>query len=467
MCLITCAPKGVIKTKAALESFVESGMRTNTDGSGFAAKKEGLIILKKGFRNSISILDAIEELELGMDDELIIHHRTGTSGLKNDINMHPFLVTSNNKSLQTIDSNNAKLPAMVHNGVFGEFSDIKSDFSDTYHFVEYFMACKEIMKLMLFDTLKFEKIYKDILSWNKLAFIFPDIDMIRIGQFVEDSGYFHSNTGYKSYVKDYGGSSSNKRNRGKYYDGYDYGTEYEEYYNSYEGASCNTPKLIENTIKPNNTFIKENKDNIVSLYPTSANKLLDRKALRFSCNYNNLELTENNYYHFILVPQYHHTHQIEKDKAYTIESFENETLLNPVARIEPKSPIMYTNVKTMFLLSNIYIKSEYRTLYSGLFNAITYMSINPSKNKIKRVSKLIARNYEKSVSNDIIKSKLFGDISYNDLTNVYNKYKILKSNDDNFPIGEAIEEDDTVLSKFTLNDNFLDSLHILDEVIKN
>lgn len=466
MCLITCAPKGVIKTKAALKSFVESGMRTNTDGSGFAAKKDGLIILKKGFRDSVIILDAIEELELGMDDELIIHHRTGTSGLKNDINMHPFLVTSNSKSLQTIDTNNAKLPAMVHNGVFGEFSDMKSDFSDTYHFVEYFMACKEIMNMMKSDKSKFEKIYKDILSWNKLAFIFPDIDMIRTGQFVEDSGYFHSNSGYKSYVKDYGGSSSNKRNRNKYYDGYDYGTAYEDYYDSYEGAVCNTPKLIENTIKSNKNFLEENKNKVIELYPdTDANKLLERRALRFE--HDNLELTENNYAHFILVPKFHHAGQIEKNVAYTIEAFETETLLNPVARVKPKSPLLYTNIKTLFLMSKIYIKSEYRTLYSGLFNAITYMSTNPSKSKIKRVSKLIARNYGKSISNDIIKSKLFGEISYNDLTNVYNKYKVLKPEEDLFPIGEAIKEDDSVLSKFTLKEDFLDSLHILEEVSKN
>ena len=129
--------------------------------------------------------------------------------------MHPFLITQDIEELKTTDTDDAKIPAMAHNGVFGEFTDYKSKFSDTFHFIELFMSSPNVIKLLKLDQDKFEKTFTDILSYNKLAFVLPDHDMILVGNFQEDEGYFHSNSGYKSYVRDYGGSSTRTKTNNK------------------------------------------------------------------------------------------------------------------------------------------------------------------------------------------------------------------------------------------------------------
>ena len=47
-----------------------------------------------------------------------------------------------------------------------------------------------------------------IIDTDKIALLFPDRDLELIGKWVEDNGYFHSNTGYKSYTFDRGGIST-------------------------------------------------------------------------------------------------------------------------------------------------------------------------------------------------------------------------------------------------------------------
>lgn len=209
MCLITAAPKGTKKRGKDLKSFIERGMSSNTDGSGFAYKRNGsnLIYLSKGYREVSKIVEAIDKAKLKPEDEIIIHHRIGTSGLANEYNMHPFAV-SESESVLDITEGEINVPAMAHNGVFYKFTDRQSIHNDTYNFVQQFIGIPEITALLKRSPEKFKSLFDGILSTNKLAFLFPDKDMLLLGNFVEDSGYFHSNSGYKSYVFDHGGSST-------------------------------------------------------------------------------------------------------------------------------------------------------------------------------------------------------------------------------------------------------------------
>ena len=152
MCLITVAPQGVGKKVSDLESFIRNGMFSNDDGSGIAWKQfsqdnTNTIHLKKGFKTATDLLSYIEKIDLKEEDELIIHHRIGTSGLKNEINMHPFIVTSNLDILNSTEGE-FNLPAICHNGIFYKYNVGTDIYSDTHNFVRGFISDENILNIL-------------------------------------------------------------------------------------------------------------------------------------------------------------------------------------------------------------------------------------------------------------------------------------------------------------------------------
>lgn len=214
MCLITAVPKGKNKKAIDLESFIRHGMSTNTHGSGYAYKKEGSkrVFLSKGYTDADVLLESLASENLHESAELIIHHRIGTSGKRADFNMHPFLISQDENIIKKTRGL-FEHAAMAHNGIMGEFEESGSDYNDTFLFVKNFIAIPEIFKFLKENPKQFSTRYKGVIGGEKLAFLFPDRDMILLGNFQEDNGYYHSNGGYKSYVYDRGGSSNHNTNR--------------------------------------------------------------------------------------------------------------------------------------------------------------------------------------------------------------------------------------------------------------
>lgn len=426
MCLITAIPKGKIKYSEDLEKFIKSGMSSNTDGSGFMYKRNGtnLVSINKGFRNPESILKAIKDLDLKEEDELVIHHRIGTSGEPNDVNMHPFVVSENHTVINSTRGD-FNLPAMAHNGVFSEFTDRQSLFNDTYHFVNKMMATPEVLSLLKTNKDKFELFFKSILSYNRLAFLFPDRDMLLLGNFVEDNGNFHSNAGYKSYVYDKGGSSSSfptckYHNFNNYYDTQDFDDD--DYYVA--------PKSIA-------------KENIIPLIPDKIIK--DSNVYRIPGRL--MRVTSNNYKHFIAICKTPSVHPLLiKNKAYTFEDFDENAMLNwlvELANTKVLTALPWSDHASKF---ELIVKTTYKSEYTGIYNLINQIGENPSKSMLKKISKTLDT---KEGKNEFI-YKDYGKMKYQNLNYLYHVLKPQK--DDLSPIRKLLSDG------FTTNEEFVEDI---------
>lgn len=197
MCLVSVKPKG-IELNELFFNGVASGVESNGDGSGFAFKKAGesKIYISKGYLSADEIINAIKSHNLQKDDELIVHSRIGTSGGRNKVNMHPFVVSEKMDDILTTEGY-VEYPVLAHNGIFSKFSDYHSEYSDTFHFTRRFMSIPEVQSLLKRDQVTFESIYDHFLGSNKVSILFPDCGLINIGKFVEDQGFLFSNGGYK------------------------------------------------------------------------------------------------------------------------------------------------------------------------------------------------------------------------------------------------------------------------------
>lgn len=212
MCLITVCPKGTNKNMEAIESFIDRGMSSNNQGSGFAYKRNGQneIVLSKGYFDRNDLKKALIEANLNENDELIIHHRIATSGKDRLLNTHPFIIDFDFEEITKVYKVTDK-PVMAHNGVFAGYGEkIDDNFNDTVHWIHVWLSNPQILNLLKNNPEDFVKRYDKVasISYNKLAFLFPDRDLLTIGAFIEDNGYLHSNGGYKEYVYDRGGSSN-------------------------------------------------------------------------------------------------------------------------------------------------------------------------------------------------------------------------------------------------------------------
>jgi len=211
MCLISVAKKGTQKNTKEVYDFIRSGAEYNTDGSGFMYKRpnEGVVHIDKGYFNIQAMIDKLASLNLTEDDELVIHHRTGTSGKISPENTHPFVISDIPLEVEAVNLSIDK-PAMVHNGMFSYIHELmwrNKDFSDTYAFARYVLGNKNLLNLYKEDPEYFQFIFKGCIGTDKICILFPeaDRDLEMIGRFIEHNGYFHSNSGYCVATYDKGG----------------------------------------------------------------------------------------------------------------------------------------------------------------------------------------------------------------------------------------------------------------------
>lgn len=320
MCIISICPKGTIKNSEKVLKFIEIGFDNNKQGSGYMFKRHNdtFVNIRKGFFDLQTLLNSIKIDNLQIEDELVIHHRIGNVGNINNENTHPFVIS---KKHTEIINQNIKIdkPALVHNGTFRNISiynNLDKDYSDTYAFTRYIIGNKNIMSLLLEDQELFENTLEPLLNSSRLCFLFPDRDLIKIGKFIEDEGYFHSNEGYfKINTYNYGGYNSYSRN---YWDD-DY-----DNYNNKKIIVNNTPKITQNNITnstiKNNLGLNNSKFKII---------LLDNLTIK---------LDKFNYEHFWVCNK----KDIDQEKPkYTFKHIEN---------YDPDSYALYTSLKTTDVL---------------------------------------------------------------------------------------------------------------------
>lgn len=420
MCLITLIPKGKEKNIESIAGFVEQGMKTNIDGSGIGYKKDGILSLKKGFRSVHELVRHIKDLELGVDDELMIHHRNGTSGLYNNINMHPFIVSDNEDILKTTEMLDIKLfPLMAHNGVFHSFTDRQSEMNDTMHFVKDYMSTPQLISLLKENPAKFEKICKSTLCNAKLSFLFHDRNSILIGNFTEDDGIYHSNDGYKKSTYDKGGYgffngglNYYKQNRiwnfeTKEYEGVD--IEDAVYKDNHVEVEPGIDNKLERYAKLTKTLLAMNPDKI---------KRSKGNAIKFEGR--DIKITKKNFNHFIFVVKgKDYSNHILKNQGFEIENYDELTALTAIMYKGQSKQLFLVDLDSFMSTCEIYVKHDYKIYYDAYFDLINEKGYNPTKSSVKKIKKALDVNFKR----ESFKYKGYGGVFSSDLRHYFNQVK--------------------------------------------
>lgn len=201
MCIIIAKKKGI---DLPGKDIIKRCWDRNPQGAGLCYERDGEVHIEKGFMQFEELDSRLEALgeEINIrESSLIIHFRIATSGRTDEGNCHPFPVTDDAEAIRA-KSATADL-AMAHNGVIMDFSEPRSKYSDTQHFI-----MKVVMPLYNMnskhDFYREEKIrylLSKSVNGSRLVFMNGDGEIYTIGKWIEDDGILYSNDGYRGMRK--------------------------------------------------------------------------------------------------------------------------------------------------------------------------------------------------------------------------------------------------------------------------
>lgn len=391
MCIISGCPKGTLKSGDYFYNFIKQGFENNKQGSGYMFKKENehKVYFNKGFFNLDELIKDLDSHNLGINDELVIHHRISTHGLVNEQNSHPYVI-SDNFELITKTNGYVKKPIMAHNGQFRnilEYVNKNPQYSDTFAFAHYFLSDKNIMNLFKTNVELFKFAFKDILGLSKIAILFPNDDLKMFGEFIKDEkGYYHSNEGYCKVRYDYGGRTvyEDKRevgflidrrfNHNKYYDMFD---EHGEY----------NPDL--------------DNDIVVNVNIKNESKIKETNSFDIFFDGLDMMIDEFNFSHFKYIKEvdyYNHT----PNKYFVIKDFDRNAENNIARNIATNE---YYAISTKVLdCSYLYfpINADYRRIYKDFLDLKKYGQSVINNKMHKRLCNILKRCKKREEPTDLM-----------------------------------------------------------------
>lgn len=190
MCIIAIKHK---EKSMFSDEIIQTMFENNSHGAGLMYKKKnGDVHIEKGFFKVEDLLKYVHKnYKLLNSTDVVMHFRIATSGKKDALGCHPYPVWENN----TKSSCDVKM-AMCHNGMLDGFGWKGNDeINDTQVFIQ--ECIKQLPHSFIRNKAILNLIAKSI-GTNKLAFMNQD-GIKTIGNFIEDDGYYFSNTSYKSY----------------------------------------------------------------------------------------------------------------------------------------------------------------------------------------------------------------------------------------------------------------------------
>lgn len=157
----------------------------NSDGFGIMTVQDGRIVQAKTMGGLAAIWNLFKSFD---GHDRIVHFRFATSGTKNLANCHPFSVLKKDEGAP-FDL------AMVHNGVISNFTEVKSQHSDTANFVSQFLTpLLSFAPDAIFDDLG-KKAVANIIDGGRLIFLAGDG---RVSIINEDSGSWKDGIWYSN-----------------------------------------------------------------------------------------------------------------------------------------------------------------------------------------------------------------------------------------------------------------------------
>jgi predicted glutamine amidotransferase len=179
MCIIIAKRAGVNLDLQELKDAAKTASLHNCHGTGFAVKRENSenIILSKGYKYYEVALETLEKMKIQKGDELMFHMRYATAGEVDVENCHPYVVADNLKDIlvdEAVITNNA---VVSHNGTFDYYTDKKSNYSDTVHYVKEYLSEEGVLESMRnIEYASYYQMYR-LMGNNKLCIIHPDVNL--------------------------------------------------------------------------------------------------------------------------------------------------------------------------------------------------------------------------------------------------------------------------------------------------
>jgi len=403
MCLISICPVGTEKFNKEVEEFIRSGASCNRQGSGFMYKKhnDASVYIKKGYFDIDLLIKDLKDLNLGVDDELVIHHRTATSGLVTGENTHPFIISNSEDETIFKGTKVTNKPAMVHNGMFWdikEYMALNTDLSDTYAFATHLMPY--LIDLFEKEPVLFQKLTNDIIGTDKVCILYPEINkpLAKMGRFIEKEGYYHSNMGYCSNYFDRGGVANFTRAIGT----------------NLIGEGFNIPNLV----RTKKDFIPvgpKNKVKHIAGAPDILVSRLDRTVINITkSNYKDFHyrkkadvLTKNpNNIIWYTMSDFDELCDLQILTGYDSNSVKQISLAIPLSEIH--RDYLFTPVKPLIQ-------------YYECFLQIVSKKPMYSKNALKDLEKLLSKNFSKK-DDEFIRYKAINNQEYKKSLMIYKNY---------------------------------------------
>ena len=203
MCLIVVKPKDIDLPK---EAYLLHAAKRNSDGQGLAYVKKGekTVRLKKDFATAEQLIAYMNE-NITKEDDLVIHFRLATHGLKDEGNCHPFPITKNKLLLRKTELECKSI--MAHNGVLSQYNrEDDTELSDSQRFVLEILSDSVVKENL--QSAAIQRLVTDFLGGDRLVVLNSKGELILFGDFKEEDGISYSNAGFKpvvatSYARNY------------------------------------------------------------------------------------------------------------------------------------------------------------------------------------------------------------------------------------------------------------------------
>jgi predicted glutamine amidotransferase len=169
------------KTSLLPIETIKHSFNNNPDGAGLCAIIGGKIVIHKELnsKNYKSFYAKYVELRTKTQLPVLLHFRIGTSGIKDERNIHPFLI-------------NSKL-ALIHNGMIS-YNVINKDFSDTWHFTQLLKSLKNPARLLNSKSLEYQML-SAFTKGSKIALLHVSGEFSILN---ETAGKWHDDTWYSN-----------------------------------------------------------------------------------------------------------------------------------------------------------------------------------------------------------------------------------------------------------------------------
>lgn len=196
MCIIAIKPRG---KEFMEEDVIRTMFRNNPDGAGFCYADKAKVVIKKGYMDVDSFIEAIKHIPNHKDKNVVLHFRIGTAGSNSKGNCHPYPISHKVEDLKATQINTEL--GIVHNGIIPIKADKEHDMNDTQTYIRDNLWARYTKNKYFYKNEKIQNKIKNEIN-SKMVFLDNNGDFYLVGDFIGTvAGYIYSNDTYLDWDK--------------------------------------------------------------------------------------------------------------------------------------------------------------------------------------------------------------------------------------------------------------------------